>query len=166
MRRIATALVSLAALACLGVALRGHWPGRQSLAQVSDGAALLFPFGAIVERQCAQTRDDLGVDVRVETLRAGAEPIAQLAERRFRELGVGGAAPTGGILILLDEEGAQARIEVSYSLEGLLPDAIVSRIARDQLVPYASHDAAGVAVMDVVHFLRDRLLDGVASGEL
>lgn len=133
---------------------------------IDDQAQLLGPFGVIVIDQCEALRAELGVDLRVATRRAGGEPVAPLAERLFRELGVGRDAPTGGILIVLDAQGGQARVEVSYSLEGLLPDAFVSRLARDQLVPYASHRAAGMAVMDVVHFLRNRLLDGVASGEL
>ena len=170
MRRAVAGALFAAALVCAGVALRGRLQLGAAHARapefVADSAELLFPFGAIAEKQCAQTRADLGVDVRVETSRGKGEPIAPLAEHRFRELGVGRDAPTGGILVLIDAAAGQARIEVSYSLEGLLPDAIVSRIARDQLVPYVSHRAAGMAVMDVIHFLRDVLLDGVASGEL
>ncbi|MEX2205273.1 MAG: TPM domain-containing protein [Myxococcota bacterium] len=154
----------------LGAVLYGRIdfaPSRALEAGPSDDQAqLLGPFGVIVGDQCEALRADLGVDARVATRRAGGEPVAPLAERLFRELGVGRDAPTGGILIVLDGEGGEARVEVSYSLEGLLPDVFVSRLARDQLVPYASHRAAGMAVMDVLHFLRDRLLDGVASGEL
>jgi hypothetical protein len=161
--------------ACLAVALvlTGVIWGRravepESLAprRVDDAAQLLFPFGPILEEQCAGARRDLGIDVRIATRRAGGEDVAPLAERLFRALGVGDGAPTGGILILLDAEGGRARIEVSYSLEGVLPDVMVSRIARDQLVPYASHRAAGMAVMDVVHYLGELVLDAVASGDL
>jgi tetratricopeptide (TPR) repeat protein len=170
MRRTVAWAASVIVLIGLGVALRGavdfRWPGRKTLHDIDDAAHLLGPFAAIVEQQCAMTREDLGVDVRVVTLRAGGEKVAPLAERLFRERSVGSDSPTGGILIVLDGEGGQARIEVSYSLEGVLPDAIVSRLARDQLAPYASHRAAGMAVMDVVHFLRDRLLDAAASGDL
>jgi len=167
MRKTLAGLTVGAALLALGsVALRGVHPSAEARPQLDDAAKLLWPLDTVVERQCAQVRQDLGVDVRVATRRAGDEDVAPLAERLFRELGVGGDAPTGGILILLEAGRGQARIEVSYSLEGLLPDLIVSRIARDQLVPYASHRAAGMAVMDVVHFLRNRLLDGVATGEI
>lgn len=55
---------------------------------------------------------------------------------------------------------------MSYSLEGVFPDVLVAALARDPLVPYASHRTAGMAVMDVVHFLRDRALDAVAAGDL
>jgi hypothetical protein len=170
MRRVVGWSLLLFALLGVGVVVARLRLGERSLApaapvHVHDDAGLLFPFGVVVEGQGKQLRRDLGIDVQVVTLRAG-EPIAPLAERLFRERKVGSDSPTGGILILLDGKGGQARIEVSYSLEGVLPDAFVSRVARDQLVPYASHRAAGMAVMDVVHYLRDRLLDNVATGEL
>lgn len=170
MRKTLASLAALVVLLGLGLALwRGSAgePARaERLRHVDDQAQLLFPFVGTVEGQCEGTLEDLGIDVRVVTRRAGGEDVAPLAERLFRELGVGQGAPTGGILILLDGEGGRARIEVSYSLEGTLPDAVVSRLARDQLVPYASHRAAGMAVMDVVHYLRSRLLDAVAAGGL
>ena len=168
MRAALGGLAILLVLLGLGVVLRRN-PDPESprpKTQVSDAAQLLGPFAGIVEKQCAATRVDLGVDVRVATLRGAGEDVAPLAERLFREMNVGGDAPTGGILILLDGGTGRARIEVSYSLEGTLPDLLVSQLARDQLVPYVSHRAAGMAVMDVVHFLRTRLLDAVASGEL
>ena len=169
MRRTLIGLACVAAILGLGAVVRGVH-GRSSQAQparhVDDGLDVLGPFGVVVERQCRGMSDDLGIDVRVVTRRAGDEAVAPLAERTFRELGVGGEAPTGGILILLDADHGAARIEVSYSLEGIFPDVFTSRVARDQLVPYASHHATGMAVMDVLHFLRNRALDGVASGEL
>ena len=170
MGKLAVWLACAGVVVVVGFALRGSIDlapsGGSQSAPIDDEAKLLGPFGLLVEDQCVELRKDLGVDVRVATRRAGGEDAAPLAERLFRELGVGRDVPTGGILILLDGEGGQARIEVSYSLEGVLPDVFVSRLARDQLVPYASHRAAGMAVMDVVHFLRNRLLDFVASGEL
>jgi len=170
MRRTFAPLAGLTFLIGLGLVLRsGSTPDAvrgETPQLVDDQAQLLFPFVGTIDGQCQGTREDLGIDVRVVTRRAGGEDMAPLAERLFRELGVGRDAPTGGILILLDGEGGHARIEVSYSLEGSLPDAVVSRLARDQLVPYASHRAVGMAVMDVVHYLRSRLLDTVAAGEL
>jgi len=171
MRRTGVWLCFAVALLGLAVALRGvvrHGAAAEAPApaHVDDPLRMLGPFGVVVERQCRAMDADLGIDVRVATRRAGDEDVAALAERLFRELGVARDAPTGGILIVLDGENGRARIEVSYSLEGVLPDAFSSRVARDQLVPYASHRAVGMAVMDVLHFLRNRVLDAVASGGL
>jgi tetratricopeptide (TPR) repeat protein len=42
----------------------------------------------------------------------------------------------------------------------------MSRIARNQLAPYASYGAAGMAVMDVLHYLRDHVYLSAALGNL
>jgi hypothetical protein len=69
MRKVLVSLVCVVALAGLGWSLRGriHFgPTRAPAAHVVDDAKLLFPFGStVVERQCKQTLEDLGVDVRV-----------------------------------------------------------------------------------------------------
>jgi hypothetical protein len=170
MRRALFALVGMVIAAGLAAGLQGLLAARRQagaeLRAVDDASGLLGPFGVIVEKQCEAMRSDLGIDVRVAVHSGEKEEIATLAERLFRRLEVGKGAPTGGILIVIDPRGARARIEVSYSLEGAFPDAFVSRLARDQLVPYASHRTAGMAVMDVVHFLRTRALDAAAAEEL
>ena len=60
----------------------------------------------------------------------------------------------------------QARIEVGYTLEGALTDLHMGRIARDQLAPYVSYGVAGMAVMDVLHYLRDHVYLSAALGRL
>lgn len=169
MRR-ATAFVLVLA-GGLAWALRDHSPLRAAPAHagasaVDDRADLLGPFGLVVARMAPVSGRDLGIDVRVATRRDGTTDVAALAEQLFRALRVGEGAPTGGILIVLETQRRLARIEVSYTLEGVFPDAFLARLARDQLVPYAADQAAGMAVMDVVHLLRDRALDAVASGQL
>jgi hypothetical protein len=171
MRALAAGLVGVpVALGVLALrcdpAARAPALGATTRSHVDDPAGVLGPFGILVEKLCATTRDDLGIDVRVATRRAAAADLAVLAERLFDALGAGDRTPTGGVLILLETVAGRARIEVSYSLEGVFPDAVVAALARDQLVPYASHRAAGMAVMDVVHFLRDRALDAIAAGDL
>ncbi len=75
-------------------------------------------------------------------------------------------APTGGLLVILNPQLASARIEVGYSLEGALTDLHMGRIARDQLAPYTSYGIAGMAVMDVLHYLRDQVYVSAALGNL
>src|SRR6185436_13275567 len=86
-------------------------------------------------------------------------------ERVFRERKIGATAPTGGLLVLLNPSTHQARIEVGYSLEGGLTDLHMGRIARDQLAPYVSYASAGMAVMDVLHYLRDQVYLSASMGD-
>ncbi len=60
----------------------------------------------------------------------------------------------------------QARIEAGYSLEGGLTDLHMGRIARDQLAPYVSYASAGMAAMDVLHYLRDQAYLAAALGNI
>jgi len=79
MRAALGGLAILLVLLGLGVVLRRN-PDPESprpKTQVSDAAQLLGPFAGIVEKQCAATRVDLGVDVRVATLRGAGEDVAR-----------------------------------------------------------------------------------------
>jgi tetratricopeptide (TPR) repeat protein len=109
--------------------------------------------------------DDLGVDVHVVTV-TERKPAERLGERIFVERGIGKTAPTGGILVLLNPATQEARIEVGNSLESGLTDLHMGRIARDQLAPYVSYASAGMAVMDVLHYLRDQVYLSAALGDI
>ena len=92
--------------------------------------------------------------------------IEEQSERLFGERDIGRQAPTGGILVLLNPATGQARIEAGYSLEGGLTDLHMSRIARDQLAPYVSYASAGMAAMDVLHYLRDQVYLAAVLGNI
>ncbi|MGH8174311.1 MAG: TPM domain-containing protein, partial [Rhodanobacteraceae bacterium] len=134
--------------------------------RISDEAQILAPFAGKLSKMTDAFADDLGVDVHVATRLDANETIEAESTRLFEDRKIGAAAPTGGILILLNPAQASARIEVGYSLEGSLTDLEMGRLARDQLAPYASHGAAGMAVMDVLHYLRDQVYLSAAMDEL
>jgi len=54
----------------------------------------------------------------------------------FREWGIGSSDKNNGVLIFLDIEGKQSRIEVGYGLEGALPDGKTGRIQDEYMIPY------------------------------
>jgi uncharacterized protein len=140
-------------------------PADPAHPRVNDAANILAPFGPRLGRMADAFLADLGVDVHVVTLDEKGAIEAQ-SERVFRERGIGANAPTGGILVLVNPAIRQARIEVGYSLEGGLTDLHMGRIARDQLAPYVSYAAAGMAVMDVLHYLRDQVYVAALSGDV
>jgi tetratricopeptide (TPR) repeat protein len=134
-------------------------------ARIDDVAGILTPFGPRLSRMTDDLLKDAGVEVHVvTTVESGL--IEVQSERLFREREVGRDAPTGGILVLLNPATEQARIEVAYSLEPGLTDLHMSRIARDQLAPYASYAIAGMAVMDVLHYLRDQVYVAAVTGDI
>jgi len=137
-----------------------------SHARVDDAARILAPFGTRLGRMADDFKKDLGIDLHVVTLEASGSTIEDHSEQDFRERKIGTNAPTGGMLILLNPALRAARIEVGYSLEGGLTDLHMGRIARDQLAPYASYASAGMAVMDVLHYLRDQVYLAAALGNI
>ncbi|MEM7409971.1 MAG: TPM domain-containing protein [Myxococcota bacterium] len=136
-----------------------HGPSDASIeaapGAVEDLAGVFGGFGHTLEWQTQSWRDDLGISVHVLSLRAPDHEIAPLAEELFSARRIGADAPSGGLLILVNPARHEARIEVSYELEHVFPDLIVGRLARNQLAPYAAYRAVGMAVMDVLHFLKD-----------
>ena len=127
---------------------------------------ILAPFGSRLGQMADDFNQELGIDVHVVTQDASGSTIEEQSEQVFRERKIGMNAPTGGMLILLNPALRAARIEVGYSLEGGLTDLHMGRIARDQLAPYVSYASAGMAVMDVLHHLRDQVYLSAARGNI
>lgn len=139
---------------------------RFTHARVEDAAQILVPFGPRIARMADAFGTDLGIDVHVVTSVDGRTPIETQATKTFEQRQVARKAPTGGLLVILDPKLGSARIEVGYSLEGVMTDLHMSRVARDQLAPYVSYGSAGMAVMDVMHYLRDYALIAAVRGDL
>ncbi len=146
-------------------ALPAEVPAGPSHPRVDDAAGILAPFGPRLGRMADEFDSDLGIDVHIVTI---AEPgsIETQSERVFRQRGVGAKSATGGLLLLLNANTRQARIEAGYTLEGGLTDLHLGRIARDQLAPYVSYASAGMAAMDVMHHLRDQAYLAAALGNI
>jgi len=77
--------------------------------------------------------DELAIVVVNTTLPLG---IDIYAVELFESNGIGKEAEDNGVLLLVSTEERVWRIEVGYGLEGLLNDAKVGEIGRDNLEPY------------------------------
>jgi hypothetical protein len=140
-------------------------PTEPAHPRIVDDAGILAPFGPRLGRMTDALLEDAGIDVHVVTTREPGR-IESLSERLFGARDIGRQAPTGGILVLLNPASGEARIEVGYSLEGGLTDLHMSRIARDQLAPYVAYASAGMAAMDVLHYLRDQVYLAAVLGNV
>ncbi|TNE31596.1 MAG: hypothetical protein EP349_03845 [Alphaproteobacteria bacterium] len=131
---------------------------------LEDRANLLGGFSNILDEVARRWDETLGIELKIITFRGGATPIEKAAVKLFKQYKVGENAKTGGLLILIDAENRQARIEPSLTLEGLYTDAILGLLAHDQLAPYASYRAVGMAIMDVVRYLENRAIEQAFYG--
>ena len=139
---------------------------RETHPRIDDAADILAPFVPRLGRMVDAFSTDLGMDVQVVSSSDGSTPIETQADQTFAQRGIGRDAPTGGLLIILDPKLQSARIEVGYALEGVMTDLQMGRLARDQLAPYVAYGAAGMAVMDVLQYLREQALLAAAAGNL
>ncbi len=151
-----------------GASLYFEWNGEESqkvsTPYVEDQAGILGAFTHHLDRMAEGWRDNLGIEINIITLPGSGQDINMLANKLFKEKEIGKTAPNGGVLILIDTEQGAARIEVSYSLEGLFTDAQTGLLARNQLAPYASYQVVGMAVMDVMRYLNDYALEQAVYG--
>jgi len=155
-----------AALPAAPVASQAKAPDQPRHARIADDAAILGPFVPRLGRMADAFDKDLGIDVRVATSNDAASSIEEQATAMFEGQQIGRNAAVGGLLIILNPQLHSARIEVGYTLEGALTDLHMSKVAKDQLAPYASYGVAGMAVMDVLHYLRDHVYLSAALGRL
>ncbi len=66
----------------------------------------------------------------------GGTDIATYATELGQKWGVGQTSQDNGIVILVAREEREIFIAVGYGLEGVIPDAIASRIVRNVIAPY------------------------------
>jgi uncharacterized protein len=69
----------------------------------------------------------------------------EYAVEAFRKYGLGSKEKNNGVLVVIAVEDKQARIEVGYGLEGVLPDGKVGRILDEYTIPalkVQNYDAA------------------------
>ncbi len=118
---------------------------------VSDAAGLIEPAErAAIEDQHAFLRSDHGVDYRVETVR-GVGDLDRYAVQRFGALAIGDAGR--GLLLVIDAEADQVRLEVGRALEGVFPDGFVAYVEQRQMVPFFAARRVGDGVLAATELL-------------
>lgn len=126
----------------------------------------LWHFSGVIERQAQRWLEDLGIEFEIVVANDLPGEIPAFATQLFEDRRTGEDAPTGGLLLVIDARQRRAFITQSYALEGAFPDALLGNIARNQLSQYASHEILGMAVMDVLHLLKDVAYMKAHSGDL
>jgi uncharacterized protein len=77
----------------------------------------------------------------------GGLDIADYALGVARRNGIGQSGRNNGVLIVVAVEDRRVRIEVGTGLEGKLPDALCSRIIRDEMVPHFKNGQIGAGAL-------------------
>jgi hypothetical protein len=152
------------------VAERSSEPGdpfelpRASLRFVNDEARVLGPYEHNLEQFSLEHAKNFGLHIYVATTRDGDASLSVLAPDLLDSLEAQEPGPSGSVLILVEAAARRARVEVSYELEQLYPDAFVGNLVNYQLAPYASYRAVGMAVADASRALIFRAIEAAVDG--
>ncbi|MGJ3256185.1 MAG: TPM domain-containing protein [Alcanivorax sp.] len=107
--------------------------------------------------------EDHDIDYRL-VIQAAEGDINQRARRLFQDSGAGQRSQTGrGLLLLLDPQQNEVRLEVSTALEGVYTDAFVSYLERQQMVPFFRHNRVADGIAATTELIIERARQAKAN---
>jgi uncharacterized protein len=140
------------ALALLPISARAELRVPELTGPVVDQAGMLRSSTRdALENLLRQVRERGGSQIQVAILPdLGGLAIEDASIKITDAWKLGGAKEDNGVLLLIAAGEHKVRIEVGQGLEGVLPDAIASRIVRDVIVPYMRQGKPDQAVLQGV----------------
>ena len=114
--------------------------------RINDLAGLLLQEQASrLEEQLTQFEQQTGHQIAVLTIRSlGGDALEDFSIRVAEAWKIGQKGFDNGAILLIVRDDRKLRIEVGYGLEGVMPDAIASRIIREVIVPrFRDNDFGG-----------------------
>jgi len=104
---------------------------------VNDFAHLLEPFqvDALEQKLRAYNDSTSSAIVIITVPNLDGYDIAEVALKYLRDWGIGTAAKSNGVVIMVAKEERKARIETGYGMEGVLPDITAKHIIDDEMIP-------------------------------
>ncbi|MBN1956624.1 MAG: TPM domain-containing protein [Desulfuromonadales bacterium] len=100
----------------------------------------------------------------VVTLAQTTNNIDQAALKIFEEAALG-SVTTGarGLLLVIDPQQQQLRIEVGYDLEGIFPDGFIAGLEYDQMLPFFQQNRIGHGIEALTELLVHQLSEETTS---
>ena len=125
---------------------------------VNDFAHKLDPAGKqALESYCANLERVTGVQMAIVTVDSlDGEPVEDVANRLYREWGIGKKGKDEGLLLLLAVKDRKDRVEVGYGLEPILPDGFVGDVAVD-MRPLLQQGQYGAAILQGIESMGSRV---------
>ena len=105
-----------------------------------------------LESQLTAYEDSTSNQIAILTvLSLDGEPIESYSMRVAEEWKLGTKEKDNGVLLLIAVDDHKIRIEVGYGLEGVLTDAICSRIIRNEIAPAFRQNEYDQGVINAIH---------------
>lgn len=136
--RIVVFISAIVLLCAACSAARDSYPAHTEAFYVNDYADVLDTDAEEhILRIARELEDVTTAQVVVVTMAGiGDKSLEEYTLGLFRDWGIGQKDKNNGVLIFVDIEGRQSRIEVGYGLEGVLTDGKTGRIQDEYMIPY------------------------------
>ncbi len=120
-----------------------------------------------INHKIAITRDSTSAEIAVVLLNSiGTQDIDNFATDLFVHWKIGKSANDNGLLFLLVYDQKQMVFRTGYGLEGVLPDAYLSRIIRNDIAPHLKEGNFDAGVIAGIDRACDYLLNPEAAAEV
>jgi uncharacterized protein len=106
--------------------------------------------------------DELDIHIKVTVLRESPTDINVEAVRLFDSYALGEKTwGAKGVLLLVDPQGKQVRIEIGYDLEAVFTDGFLGYIERKQMVPFFQARQVGPGIEATVELIVGKALGAI-----
>ncbi len=113
----------------------------------------------------AMLLDRFDFDYRVVTVN-GQQDINMYAAKLFKDLNIGERSQSSrGLLLLIDVENDQVRLEVSANLESVYTDSFMAYLEQRQMVPFFKVNRVADGIFATAEIIRIRALDAEKGEE-
>ncbi|MCX6609275.1 MAG: TPM domain-containing protein [Acidobacteria bacterium] len=142
-------------------ALAVDWTKLKPEGYVSDFAHVLDPASReSIDRYLAAVEKASGAQIAIVTVDTlDREPIDDVANKLYRQFGVGQKGKNEGALFLLAVADRKSRLEVGYGLEPIVPDGVAGDILR-AMRPALRAEQYGPALIEATRVLGTKIAAG------
>lgn len=165
-----------ALLFCVGIMAHAavYSPEQVPNVQLLDSTRYLSNPDAIIEpgaeklinSTLASIRANSTAEVAVVVLDDIDRDINDFATALFEQWGVGRNGNNNGVLVVVAKEPRRAVIRTGYGAEGVLPDAVCSRIIRNDMAPEFKQGNYSLGTVNAVNHIATILSDPEAAAEM
>lgn len=110
---------------------------------------------AILNQQLGALEQETKAQIAIVAVQSiGNEDITLFANQLFKKWGIGKEKTDNGLLLLLVVDQKKTRFETGYGMEGILPDAITTRIQTQLMIPEfrkGDYDAGILAAINKIN---------------
>jgi uncharacterized protein len=115
-----------------------------------------------------QTRllQELDIELQIVVLDVSPADLDREAVSQFEKRRIGARTKGArGVLLLIDPNGREVRMEIGYDLEGIFTDALVGYVEQNQMAPFFAAGRVGAGIEATVELLVGKAMGAIEEGD-